>query len=436
MTGQELYRRAKRLIPGGTQLLSKRPEMFLPDRWPAYYSRAKGDTIWDLDDRAYVDMSLMGVGACVLGYADDDVDAAARDAIARGVLTTLNAPEEVELAELLIELHPWAEMVRYARTGGEAMAIAVRLARAASGRDTVAFCGYHGWHDWYLSANLAREGGLDGHLLPGLEPAGVPRGLAGTALPFAYNDVRQLDDIVEQVGRDIGAIVMEPMRSSYPAPGFLEHVRAVADRLGAVLVFDEVSSGFRLHTGGIHLTLGVTPDIAVFAKGMSNGYPMAAIIGRAAVMESAQRTFVSSTFWTDRIGPATALATIRKHAQIGVPALLDRVGAAVHDGWTASAARHGLRISVHGTHALGHFDFDHGEQSRLMHTVFNDLLLDAGFLASKNFYASAAHTDEHVHTYREAADGAFKRISTGLADGSLPSLLHGPLVHTGFARLA
>ncbi len=434
--GTDLYIKAKRRIPGGTQLLSKRPEMFLPERWPAYYSKAKGATIWDLDGKAYVDMSLMGVGACVLGYADSDVDAAARAAIERGVMTTLNAPEELELAEELCRLHPWADMVRYARSGGEAVAVAVRIARAAAGKDTVAFCGYHGWHDWYLAANLAREGGLDGHLLPGLEPAGVPRALAGTALPFAYNDRAELDRIVDEVGGDIGAIVMEPLRSSLPERGFLEHVRAVADRIGAVLVFDEVSSGFRTHTGGVHLTLGVTPDVAVFAKAMSNGYPMAAIIGKRAVMDAAQRTFISSTFWTERIGPTAALATIRKHAEANVPAHLDRIGGAVHDGWTAAAQRNGLRLSIHGTRALSHFDFDHGDDSRVMHTVFNDILLDRGFLASKNFYASLSHTDDHVRSYLAAVDEAFHAIAGALESNALGTLLRGPIAHTGFFRLA
>lgn len=411
--------------------------MFLPDLWPAYYSRAKGALVWDLDGRELVDMSLMGVGSCVLGYADDDVDAAARDAIGRGVMSTLNAPEEVELAELLCEIHPWAERVRYTRTGGEAMAVAVRIARAATGKDVVAFCGYHGWHDWYLAANLAREGSLDGHLLPGLDPAGVPRGLSGTALPFRYNDVAELERIADQVGDEIGAIVMEPMRSDPPRPGFLERVREIADRLGAVLVFDEVSSGFRAHAGGIHLRLGETrPDVAVFAKAMANGYPMAAVIGRAGVMEAAQRTFVSSTFWTERIGPAAALATIRKHRRERVGEHLDRIGSRVRDGWTAAARAHGLRLTLHGTPPLGHFDLEHGEDSRVMHTVFNQMLLERGFLASKNFYASFAHTDAHVGTYVAAVDEAFGAIARAMAEGRLRSLLKGPVAHVGFARLA
>lgn len=435
MRGQDLYKRAKLLIPGGTQLLSKRPEMFLPEQWPAYYSRAKGVSVWDLDGRELIDMSLMGIGACVLGYADDDVNAAARSAIDAGVMCTLNAPEEVELAELLCEIHPWAEMVRYARTGGEAMAIAVRLARAASGRDVVAFCGYHGWSDWYLAANLADEGGLDGHLLPGLDPAGVPRGLAGTALPFRYNDLAALEGIVRERGRELAAIVIEPLRSSEPVSGFLEGVRRIAREVGAVLVFDEVSSGFRSLTGGIHLRLGVEPDLAVFAKGMSNGYPMAAIIGRASVMDAAQRTFISSTFWSDRLGPAAALATIAKHRRQRVGEHLDRIGNAMHAVWRRTAERHGLRLTIHGQPALSHYDIE-SERSREVHTYVNQALLAAGILGSRNFYASYAHTEAHIAVYERVLDSTFNEVARALRDGSIDRLLKGPVHHTGFARLA
>ena len=185
-TGQDLYREAKKIIPGGTQLLSKRPEMFLPELWPAYYDKAEGCRVWDLDGREYMDASFMGLGACTLGYADPDVNKAVREAVDKGSMTTLNCPEEIDLARMLCNIHPWADMVRYSRTGGEAMAIAIRIARARTSNDIILFCGYHGWHDWYLSANLADDRALDGHLIPGLEPKGVPRPLKGTALPFEY----------------------------------------------------------------------------------------------------------------------------------------------------------------------------------------------------------------------------------------------------------
>jgi len=433
-TGQALYQRARRRIPGGTQLLSKRPEMFLPEQWPSYYSRARGVDVWDLDGRHYVDMSYNGIGACILGAADPDVDAAARAAIDAGSMSTLNCPEEVELAELLIDIHPWAEMVRYARSGGEAMALAVRIARARTRRDRIAFCGYHGWHDWYLAANLAEERALDGHLLPGLDPAGVPRGLIGTALPFRYNHLEELEAIVAKHAGELAAIVMEPTRDQSPAPGFMEGVRALADRTGAVLVFDEITSGFRLNSGGAHLLHGMAPDIAVFAKGMSNGYPMAAVIGRANAMQAAQDTFISSTYWTDRIGPAAALATIRKHRRCNVAAHLVAIGERVQAGWTRAAERAGVTIHVGGIPPLSHFAFD-GPDASAAQTLFTQLMLDHGYLAAKGCYTTYAHTPEHVDAYVTAAESVFRQIAAARAGGGIQAALKGPVAHSGFRRL-
>lgn len=433
-SGQELYAKAKRLIPGGTQLLSKRPEMFLPELWPAYYARAAGDEVWDLDGRRYVDMSYSGIGACVLGYADPDVDEAVRGAVARGTMSTLNCPEEVELAELLIELHPWAEMVRYARSGGEAMAMAVRIARAATGRDVVAFCGYHGWHDWYLATNLSDQAGLDGHLLPGLDPAGVPRGLAGTALPFRYNRIDELEAIVGEHGSDLAAIVLEPIRNQPPEAGFLERVQSLARKAGAVLVFDEITAGWRITCGGAHLVLGVQPDVAVFAKGMSNGYPMAAILGVRSVMEAAQSSFISSTYWTERIGPTAALATIRKFRDRNVERRLDEIGGRIQDGWREAGAAAGLTLHVEGIRPLGHFAFD-GSVAQAARTLFVQLLLERGFLAAPAFYAMYAHRDEHVAKYLEAVREAFRVIGRAIEGGGVERMLQGPVAHSGFRRL-
>ncbi|HZX40978.1 MAG TPA: aminotransferase class III-fold pyridoxal phosphate-dependent enzyme, partial [Myxococcaceae bacterium] len=285
-SGQRLYARAKQILPGGAQLLGKRAEMYLPDLWPAYYSRASGCEVWDLDGRHYLDFTMVGIGASTLGYADPDVEKAVIDAVKSGPMCTLNPPEDVSLAELLLELHPWADMVSYARSGGEVMAKAVRIARAATGRDEIAFCGYHGWHDWYLSVNLGGGDGLQGHLLPGLEPNGVPRGLAGTTHPFAYGDLDALRKIVEARGNKLAAIVMEPVRGAGRIPGFLEGAREIATKNGSVLLFDEITAGFRMNTGGVHLVYGIEPDMATYAKALSNGFAMAAIVGRRPVMEA------------------------------------------------------------------------------------------------------------------------------------------------------
>lgn len=433
-SGQQLYLKAKARIPGGTQLLSKRPEMFLPEQWPAYFSRAKGVDVWDLDGKKYIDMSYNGIGTCILGAADPDVDAAVKEAIDAGSMSTLNAPEEVALAELLCELHPWAEMVRYARCGGEAMAIAVRIARARTGRDRIAFCGYHGWHDWYLAANLADDTVLDGHLLPGLDPAGVPRGLIGTALPFRYNHIEELKSIVSRHRNELAAIVMEPIRDRRPDPGFLEQIREISSATGAVLVMDEITAGFRLNTGGAHLIFGITPDIAVFAKAVSNGYPMAAVIGKADIMQAAQSSFISSTNWTERIGPAAALATIRKHRRCDVPKHLDRVGALVQEGWRHAAGQAGMELDIGGIAPLGHFTFS-GAQKQTAKTLFTQLMLERGFLASTAFYATYAHEDHHLKSYLEACQEIFPQVAEALERDTIMTQLKGPVAHTGFGRL-
>ena len=432
---QDLYKKkAKRIIPGGTQLLSKRPEMFLPDLWPAYYEKAKGCQVWDLDGNCYVDMSYMGVGSCILGYADDDVDNAVKTAIEKGIITTLNCPEEVELAEVLCEIHPWADMVRYARTGGEAMAIAVRIARAKTGKDLILFCGYHGWHDWYLSANLVDDKALDELLLPGLEPKGVPRALKGTAIPFRYNDSEEFLSLMDKYKGQVSAVVMEPIRNHYPKKNFLGTIREKTEKLGIVLVFDEITSGWRLNIGGAHLRFGVEPDIAVFAKAMSNGYPMAAVIGKAGVMDAAQDTFISSTYWTEKTGPVAALATIRKLKDKNVPEHLMNVGRRVQDGWKECAEKNELAITVSGIYPLGHFSFGY-ERPLVLKTLFTEKMLEKGFLATTAFYASYAHKEEDIEKYLWAVDEVFGFISKAVKEGEPEKYLQGPVCHCGFARL-
>ena len=431
---QRLYQRAKKIIPGGTQLLSKRAEMFSPSLWPAYYEKAKGCELWDLDGRKYIDMSLMGVGPYILGYADDDVDKSVKKAIDSGTMTTLNCSEEVELADLLCELHPWAKMVRYARTGGEAMAVAARIARAKSEKDLILFCGYHGWQDWYLSANLTNDKALDGHLLPGLDPKGVPRSLKGTMIPFNYNDTDTFLALIKKHKSNIAAVVMEPIRNRYPEKGFLETIRQTTEDLGIVLVFDEVTSGWRLNLGGAHLYFSVNPDIAVFAKGISNGYPMAAIIGKSEVMQASQNTFISSTFWTEKIGPVAALATIKKIKENNVSKHLVNIGKEIQEGWKKLSQKHSLRITVSGIYPLSHFSFDY-DNSLVLKTLLTELMLEKGFLATTAFYSSYAHKNTHVIRYLDAIDQVFEFISKTIKKGNSEKHLRGHVCHASFKRL-
>ena len=234
--GQELYKKAKKIIPGGNMLLSKRPEMHLPEKWPSYFLKAKGCKVWDLDGNQFIVMSIMGIGTNTLGYGHKEIDKAVMDTISKGNMSTLNCPEEVLLAEKLIEINPWADMVKFARTGGEANAIAIRIARAACGKDNVAICGYHGWHDWYLSVNHNSNGDdLSSHLLPGLEPKGVPLNLRNSVFPFNYNNFDELNKVVND--NDIGIIKMEVERNFGPEENFLEKVRRLADEKNIILIF-------------------------------------------------------------------------------------------------------------------------------------------------------------------------------------------------------
>jgi glutamate-1-semialdehyde 2,1-aminomutase len=431
---QLMQKKAKQLIPGMAQLLSKRPDMFSLGVWPGYYSKAQGAKVWDLDGNAYIDMSIGGIGANVLGYADTDVDAVVMQAIRNGSSCSLNSPYEVELAEELCRLHPWAKMARFARSGGESVAIAVRIARAHTNRDTVVICGYHGWHDWYLAANVGTKNALGEHLIPGLSPAGVPQALKGTTLVFNYNDLASLEKVVAENKAKIAAIVMEPIRNAEPLPGFLEGVRKLADKTGAVFIFDEISSGFRMNCGGAHLLYGVKPDIAVFSKALGNGYPIAAIIGRSHVMESAQKSFISSTMWTESIGPVAALAMIKKFKKFKVHKHLMAMGKLVQEGWQQAGNRYGLSVKISGIYPLSHFEFE-GPDHPVMKAFFVQEMLNKGFLASNLFYPMYAHKKSDVSAYLKAVDEVFERIRQLKDKGSLKASLIGEPSASGFKRI-
>lgn len=430
--GQKLWKRAKQIIPGGNMLLSKRAEMFLPDQWPAYFSKAKGCSVWDLDGNKYTDMSIMGIGTNILGYGHQEVDDAVRKTIDAGNMSTLNCPEEVYLAEKLIEIHPWAEMVRFARSGGEANAIAIRIARAASGRDKVAICGYHGWHDWYLSANLGGDARLDGHLLPGLEPNGVPRNLKGTVFPFNYNNFDELTLLVNQ--HEIGVIKMEVSRNRGPEDNFMQKVRQLATARNIVLVFDECTSGFRQTFGGLHKLYGVEPDMAMFGKAMGNGYAITAVIGRRSVMEAAQSTFISSTFWTERIGPTAALKTLEVMERMKSWDIITQTGLSILARWQSLAEATGLELDHWGLPALTGFTI-RSSNSLEYKTLITQEMLARGYLTSNSVYACIDHTTEVVDGYFEALEPIFRMIKECEEGRDVMALLKGPVCHGGFKRL-
>jgi len=430
-TGQKLWRRAKNVIPGGSMLFSKKAELFSQAKWPAYFSRSQGCRVWDLDGNSFIDAGYMGVGTNILGYCHPLVDEAVKGVVESGNLTSLNGPEEVRLAEILCEIHPWADMARFTRSGGEACAVAIRIARASSGKDGVAICGYHGWHDWYLSANLGHDSALDTHLLPGLDPRGVPAQLAGLVRPFEYNNLEQLRAILE-VGT-VGTVFMEVQRNIPPAPGFLRGVVELAHRYGAVVVFDECTSGFREAFGGLHLLHGVEPDIAILGKTLGNGYAINAVIGSRKVMKSAEATFISSTFWTERIGPAAALASLTAMEAEDAPRRVHAIGLEVREGWAQAASSAGLEIAISGLPALSTYSVI-GYDGPEVKTFIVERMLERGYLAPPAFYASLSHTREIVQTYLSDLAEVFQALAAIDRDDLSDFLVDG-VAQSGFGRM-
>jgi glutamate-1-semialdehyde 2,1-aminomutase len=374
----------------------------------------------------------MGIGTNILGYGHDEVDEAVMKTVRTGNMSTFNCPEEVYLAERLIELHPWADMVRLARSGGEANAIAIRIARAASGKDKVAICGYHGWHDWYLSANLSEDENLSTHLLPGLDPKGVPANLRDTVYPFNYNDYEALENLVEQ--QDIGIIKMEVLRNKEPEDNFLHKVRELANKKNIILIFDECTSGFRQSFGGLHKIYGVDPDMAMFGKALGNGYAITAVIGRKEIMEAAQKTFISSTFWTERIGPSAALKTLEVMERERSWETITQTGKGIAKRWRQMAGMYDLPVNISGLPALISFNFE-SNNALAYKTLITQEMLKKGYLASNSIYVSTEHTNEILDNYFDELNEIFLLIKECESGRDVFSLLEGPVCHSGFKRL-
>ena len=430
---KKLWIRAKEIIPGGNMLLSKRPELFHPKLWPAYYKKAKGCFIWDLDGKKYIDVSLMGVGSNLLGYANSKIDSAVQKAVLNGSISSLNCYEEVQLIEKLLELHPWADMGRLGRTGGETSAMAVRIARAATGKDKIAFCGYHGWHDWYLSANIKTTDGLKPHLMPGLDPSGVPKALRDTSIPFNYNKIDELYKIVSE--HDLAAVKMEVSRNQIPKDDFLKKVREICTKKNIVLIFDECSSGFRQSFGGLHKIYDVNPDIAWFGKTLGNGYPITAIIGRKEIMDYAQDSFISSTFWTERVGPAAAIKTLEVMEKNETWKKVTETGQYIQLQWQKIAKKNNINILISGIPALSTFSIVSNDWLKYK-TFLTQEMLKKGYLAGNAFFVSIAHEKNILIKYLENLDQIFYKISKfENKDKNIDEFIDGEVCHSGFKRL-
>ncbi|MBE6366315.1 MAG: aminotransferase class III-fold pyridoxal phosphate-dependent enzyme [Lentisphaerae bacterium] len=437
MNDQELYRYAKTIIPGGTGLLSKRPEMFAPEVFPAYFKKARGCRLTTIDNRELIDFSTCGIGACLLGFNDEDVSSAVIKTVTDGSFSTLNPPEEVELAERLCAIHPWASWARFARTGGEICAVAIRIARACTRRSKVLIIGYHGWHDWYLAANLGNPDALGGLWLQGLSPHGVPSELSGTAIPCMHGDCEQLADLFKQHGSELAAVILEPCRHEEVAPEFLQLLRSSCTKYGALLVCDEITIGWRYCFGGSHLNLALEPDLAIYSKALGNGHPIAAVLGRKEFFDGAASAFLSSTYWTERTGPVAALVTLQKMQQTNTASYVNNIGKQVMELWKTTAEKSALPIkltSEFGCLATFAFDSCH---ANIMRTLFTIKMLERNFIAGTAFYPTMAHSSKELMLYGAALREVFAELAALHAAGSdaIKNALHTPEAHCTFARL-
>tara|TARA_B100000674_G_scaffold62902_1_gene43591 strand:+ start:14514 stop:15833 length:1320 start_codon:yes stop_codon:yes gene_type:complete len=432
-TGSKLWGKAQDIIPGGNMLLSKNKNLFSPSLWPCYYQEVSGSEVWDLDGNRYLDFSSNGVGACSLGHKCKAVDDAAVEAIHKGVMSTLNSPSEVWLAEELLNINQWAGMVRFARTGGEANALAIRIARAFCKKDKVAICGYHGWHDWYLAANISDSSQLDEHLLSGLNPSGVPKALKGSICPLKYNSFEDLDKLLDP---DIGILKMEVVRSEQPLPGYLEKIRDICDEKSIILIFDECTSGFREAYGGIHKKYNIYPDLCMYGKALGNGYAITAVVGKEEIMRAAETSFISSTFWTEAIGPSAALATLKEMERLQSWVHLPIKGKQVKEIWKNIGKESGIKITINGIDALPTFTFDEEDPAGCK-TFFTQDMLAQGFLATTLFYPTMAHSNEEIQLYESAVQQTFNKLRTILSGGEdIGAHIVGPRCQPTFERLA
>ena len=432
---QELYQRAGELIPGWTQLISRRADQFARGVSPIYAQRASGSRFIDVDENEYIDW-VNAVGAIILGHADPVVDGAVKEQIDRGSLYTLNSPLEIELAEELCNTIPSAQMVRYTKGGGEACAVAARIARGTTGRDKILICGYHGWHDWYQAANFGVDPESGEYPFAGIEPIGVPKGLAGSVIPFSYGNLEMLEALLKEHAGEVAAIMMEPARSELPPAGYLEGVQALAQQYEVILIFDEVSCGWRQAIGGIQSIAGVTPDMTVVAKAMSNGYPMGAVVGARAVMEPAARMFISSSYWSDNIGLVASLTTIRELKRRESERCLRETGEKLRAALNGALAEAGLPGKCAGIWANPYIalDLPPGVDGRQVSTLFVQEMARRGVHTYMSFKATLAHTDADIAQTAAAASAAFKVIKSGLDQDNLDTLLVADVKKEPFRR--
>ena len=422
---QQLWRRAEGIIPGGSQTFSKGPTQFVDGVCPKFLECGEGCHVWDVDGNRYIDY-CMACQPVILGYCDPDVNRAVAEQLEKGITFSLMHPLEVEVAERLIEMVPCAEMVRYGKNGADATSAAVRVARAFTGRDHVAYCGYHGWHDWYI-ANTDLS-------------AGIPEFNRQIVHAFAYNNLDSLAALFEQYPGQIACVIMEPVTVIEPRPGFVEGVRQLAHDSGALLAFDEIITGFRFAEGGAQEYLGVTPDLACFAKAMSNGMPLSAIVGKSQYMKSlGATTFFSFTYGGECLSLAGAKATLDKIRREKVIDHLWRIGGRLKDGYNALVEQLGLGdfTECFGYACRSVLTFRGADRfdPLEMKSLIQQEMIKRGVLMAGYHALCYSHTDAEIDHTLEAYADALKRLKS-IVDrgGTLADHLEGKPVQQVFRR--
>lgn len=425
MKAEKIWKMSENIIPGGNGLLSKRPHRFLPKGWPIYFHKAQGINLWDLNGKKYYDFSIMGVGTAILGYNNKIINNEVKRKIDLGINATLNCLEEYLLAKELLKYDRFADQVKFTRAGGEAMALAIRIARASSKKHKVAFSGYHGWHDWYLSANLNKISNLNNHLLKNLKPLGVPRNLKNSIIPFYFNDIKSLERLFSK-NNNIGTIVIEGARYNYPNSDFVKKINQIKKKYKVCLIIDEITSGWRESFAGIYKKYNLKPDIVVYGKALGNGYAISAVVGKRLYMKNAKDTFVSSTAWTERIGFVAALSTIKFFKEKKVYLHIKKYGDYILKKWKHTFKKYNITYTVNSFSSMPSFELkDKNFSSEAIHTYFTELMLKKGYLATNNISISYSHKKKNIDLYIKNFDKVIKQISRELKEGKL--LLKSPI---------
>jgi len=422
----EIYEKAKKIIPSGTQTFSKGVTQFVEGFAPKYIKKGKGAYTWDVDGNKYLDY-VMACHPIILGYADSDVNRAVIEQLEMGSTFSLMSELEVDVAELLIEAIPCAEAVRYGKNGADATTVGVRIARAVTGRDHVAYCGYHGWHDWYIATTDLNSG--------------VPTFNNSLAHAFAYNNLNSLDKIFKQYPNQVALVIMEPLTILEPKDNFLEEVKRITHDNGALLMFDEVMTGFRFAFGGAQELTGVTPDLAAFAKAISNGIPLSAIVGKKEYMFALEKTFFSFTYGGECLGLAAAKACIPKLKREKVPDHLWKVGVRLKKGFNDLAEKYDLFDFVHciGYPCRTIISFDgRGIYEPLeMKSFFQQEMIRRGVLWAAYHALTYSHKDEEIDYTLNCYEDVM-RLFKGVVDNrkNLRPLIEGIPVKPVFRKVA